>query len=175
MQKYIELTGKIIFDPIDFTKKHKKQSSWKRLALVMLDGDICEYYAWFINKRYNLELNRPLRGPHISFINDSLRDMSEGLNISENNVQNIWNKVKDKWNNKSITIYLNPDVRSNTEHWWLNIPEEKRTQLYNIRKELGLDKPYYGLHMSIGYANSRNIEHSKYITRIVTKLKNEYN
>ena len=172
---YFKLKGKIVFDPVDVTNKHKKQSPWKRVALVTLDGEICEYYAWLINKRYNLELNRPLRGSHISFINDSLRDIAKGLEVSEQQAKIEWLKFKEKWNGKEIDIYLDPDVRSDDQHWWLNIPEEKRIELHNIRKEIGLDRPFYGLHMSIGYANDKNIDHSKYITRLATKYKGEYN
>jgi hypothetical protein len=28
---------------------------------------------------------------------------------------------------------------------------------------IGLSRPFFGLHMSIGYANEKNIEHSIYI------------
>ena len=58
----IRLTGKIGFDPQDYTKKHQSQASWKKIAMVFFDGDIPEYYGWFIERRYNLVLNKPLRG-----------------------------------------------------------------------------------------------------------------
>lgn len=173
--KYLKLTGKIVFDPVDVTRKHKKQASWKRMALIMFEGEICEYYAWLINKRYNLELNRPLRGAHISFINDSLRDIAKGLNTSEAGAKKAWIEAKEKWDGKSIDVYLNPDVRSDGEHWWLNVPEEKRQEIHEIRKDIGLGRPFYGLHMSIGYANERNIEHSKYVSRLASKFKGGFN
>jgi hypothetical protein len=37
----------------------------EKMAMILLDGDVTEYYAWFIQKRYNLILNKPL-GVHIS-------------------------------------------------------------------------------------------------------------
>ena len=83
MKDRITLTGKIEFEPEDKTKKHQGQSSWKKIAMVLLDGDICEYYAWFIMRRYNLVLNKPIRGAHISFINDSMRDLTNNGEISE--------------------------------------------------------------------------------------------
>ena len=43
----LELKTKIIFDPVDLTKKHKSQSSWKRVVTCQTDCDIHEYYAWF--------------------------------------------------------------------------------------------------------------------------------
>jgi hypothetical protein len=37
----------------------------EKMAMILLDGDVTEYYAWFIQKRYNLILNKPLRGAYI--------------------------------------------------------------------------------------------------------------
>ena len=54
MSNIIKLTGKILFDPEDVTNKQANQSSWKKVAMVLFDGDVCEYYAWFIKKRFNL-------------------------------------------------------------------------------------------------------------------------
>ena len=46
--------AKIVFDPIDKTKKHKDQSSWKNVAICKTYDDIDLYYSWFIFKRFNL-------------------------------------------------------------------------------------------------------------------------
>ena len=170
MLNQIKLTGKIIFDPVDKTTKHKNQAFWKKVAMVVFEGDICEYYAWFINRRYNLQLNKPLRGAHITFINDSLRDIGDGIHK--------WEKLKAKYNgcNIEINIAVDPitdsDEPNSTGHWWLNVPEESRIELQFIRNELGLGRPFYGLHLSIGHANEKNKEHSKYIHRLI-KMKNE--
>ena len=56
MKNYIKTHGKIIFDPLDLTKKHKNQSDWKRMSIISINDDACDYYAWFIKKRYNLVL-----------------------------------------------------------------------------------------------------------------------
>ena len=72
MNNKVVLVGKIEFEPENITKKHNTQSPWKRIAMVTIDGDVTEYYSWFIEKRYNLKLNKPLRRAHISFINDSI-------------------------------------------------------------------------------------------------------
>tara|TARA_R110000803_G_scaffold157924_1_gene222228 strand:- start:2498 stop:2992 length:495 start_codon:yes stop_codon:yes gene_type:complete len=163
----IQLTGKIWFDPKNVTRKHNLQADWKRMAFVVFDGDMCEYYSWFIKKRYNLTLNRPLRGAHISFINDSIRDMGDKADE--------WDKVKEKYNGTEVMVTLDLDVRSDANHWWLVVEHESRKPLLDIRSELGLEKPYYGMHMTIGYANERNIEHSKYIINLLTKFGGSYN
>jgi hypothetical protein len=161
--KILHLTGKINFDVEDKTRKHLNQSSWKKVAMVMVDGEICEYYAWFINKRYNLKLNKPLRGAHVTFINDSMRELTKNGQLPEKTVLTQWEKTKQNWNNKTIPIAINLDPRTDGNHWWFNIPHEERELLQSIRTELGLGKPFYGLHLTVGYANERNIEHSIYL------------
>jgi len=162
----IKIKGKIKFDPQDKTNKHKAQSAWKIVAMVEFKGDLSEYYAWFIKKRYSLVLNAPLRGSHITFINDKFTDI-DGENDRIRKFK--WNQLKNKWDGKEIEITLSVDVRSNKKHWWVNIPEEDRGCLHDIRSEIDLGRPHWGLHMSIGYANERNIEHSEYIVRMLEK------
>jgi len=169
MNNRITLTGKINFEPEDKTKKHLSQASWKKIAMVLIDGDITDYYAWFIKKRYNLVLNKPLRGAHVSFINDSMRDLTKNGKISEEEVNKKWEYVKKKWNGKKINIVLDLDPKTDDRSWWLNIPHDEREGLQAIRYELGLGRPYFGMHMSIGYANEKNIEHSVYIHELIKK------
>lgn len=177
--------GKIIFDPKDITNKHSRQSSWKKVAMVFIKGDICEYYSWFLRKRFNLILQRPIRGAHVSFISDRLDDIS-GKNKSEKLAK--WNKVKNKWNGKYIDITINVDnlkTMSDGEYWWFIVDHDHRDELQGIRNELGLGKPYYGLHMTIGRAvdtkppnkdnnsaaraKSMNLYHSQYINGLINK------
>lgn len=161
------LIGKIGFEPENKTKKHDRQASWKKIAMVFFDGDVDEYYAWFIKKRYNIELIKPLRGPHISFINDSMRDFTQNGLISVEDVEKKWNIAKEKWDGKEIQVVLNLSPRTNDKHWWLNVPHDYRVTLHQIRAEVGLGTPNFGLHMSIGYVNERNFEHSKYIHNLI--------
>jgi hypothetical protein len=55
------------------------------------------------------------------------------------------------------------------------VEHESRKPLLDIRSELGLGKPYFGMHLTIGYANEKNLEHSKYIHGLVTKYGGGYN
>ena len=167
MANILTLSGKIGFEPENKTKKHSAQASWKKMAMVFIDGDITEYYSWFIQRRYNLVLNKPLRGAHISFINDSIKDMSlNGIRTIEE-VDDLWESVKKKWDKKEVPITINLDPRTDDRTWWFNIPHENRELLQSIRGELGLGKPYWGMHMTIGYANEKNIDHSTYIHRLL--------
>jgi hypothetical protein len=168
MGETITLTGKVGFEPEDRTKKHKNQASWKKVAMIFFDGDICEYYSWFLYKKYNIVLNKPLRGAHVSFINDSMRDLTQNGEKTEVQALLTWESVKKKWHGKKIDVVLDLNVRTNAEHWWLNIPHEEREVIQGIRNELGLPKPYFGLHMSIGTArHGIHQEHSKYIHELI--------
>jgi hypothetical protein len=169
MKDRITLFGKIGFEPENKTKKHNSQSSWKRMAMVHIDGEVTEYYAWFIQKRYNLILNKPLRGAHISFINDSIKDFSQNGTKTMEEIDETWNNVKTKWDKQIIPVTLDLNPRSDDRTWWLNIPHDERELLHGIRAELGLGRPFWGLHMSIGYANEKNIYHSVYIHELIKK------
>lgn len=167
MSNKITVYGKINFEVENKTKKHNIQSSWKRVAMINFNDDLSSYYAWFIERRYNLVLNRPLRGPHISFINDSIKDLSINGTKTIEEVDATWDAVKKKWDKKKIEVVLDINPRTDDRTWWLNIPQEERELLHGIRAELGLGRPYWGLHMSLGYANEKNIDHSIYIHNLI--------
>ena len=177
MSNIIKLKGKIKFDPKDVTNKHKSQASWKKVAMVLFDDDSCEYYSWFFTKRFGLALESPLRDAHVTFINDSLKDLTSEWTISKEEALENWEKLKEKWEGKEIEVYfnLNPDSNSISKeeidrwketgeepilenlppetanmHWWLIVPHDKREELQQIRSELGLGRPFFGMHMTIG-------------------------
>jgi hypothetical protein len=161
----ITYKGIIHFDPTNKTKKHELQSDWKRMALVMLSGEICEYYAWFIEKRFNLKLNKPLRNAHLSLINDSVNDIKKSTHLIDEEIVILWETVKNKWDNKEIEVVLDLDIRGNSKHYWMNAPKEKNIILSEVRNEIGLADPYYKFHVSIGYVNEKNREISEYVLK----------
>lgn len=163
MSDRITIIGKIGFNPEDVTKKHNLQSSWKRIAMVYFDGELTNYYSWFINRRFNLSLNQPLRGTHISFINDSIRDLSNNGTKPLEDINKTWSKIKDKWDGKNVPITILLDPKTNGKTWWFNLSEETIAFLTDIRSEVGLGKPYFNFHMSIGHANDKWLPHSMYI------------
>lgn len=143
--------GKIVFDPPNYTRKHEKQSSWKKSVLCMIPGDLCEYYAWFVRKRYNLKLNTPLRDSHLTIINDRASDAKK------------YEHAKKIWNGKKIRFVYHVNARTNGEHWWLRADSLDARQ---IRQDAGLNPdPYFNYHITLGYANSKNMAHSEYIYR----------
>lgn len=130
-----EIKGKIEFSPIDKTNKHRSQSSWKKVAMIRTNCDIDRYYAWFLKKRFNLELNRTLRGTHITFINDKVDSK-------------IFEEASKIFNGKEITFYIENEPRTSGEYWWLRAycPEAE-----SIREIMGLSRnPYHPLHLTIG-------------------------
>jgi hypothetical protein len=145
-----ELIGKIEFDPVNVTKKHDRQSKWKRTALVKFDDDLWAYYAWFIEKRFNIKLNKPLRGTHITIINDKC-DF------------NTFEQARQIFDGKEIRMTYDPTfIRANKKgHWWIKVECE---DVKSIRTAMGLSQePYFGLHLTIGLATHLQLEHSNYI------------
>src|ERR1035437_3408531 len=160
MESTVLYRGKIEFDQQHFTKKQIAQGSWKKTVMVIIPGDdIYLYYAWLLRKKHRVLLNRPLRSPHVSFINDRFEDINNNSGTFEEK-EKLWNSVKEKWNHKEVSVMLDLDMRTDTKHWWFNVKENYREELHGIRKELGLsERPYFGLHLSIGYCNEKNIAH----------------
>ena len=150
MKNWLETSGTIVFDVENKTAKHKKQASWKKHVIVMMNDNLSDYYGWFIKQRYNVVLNKPLRGPHYTIVNDRGSDLSN------------WDKVKSKYNNTRIKVYYNIDMRSNSEHWWLKAYSPEGDQ---IRKELNLGSPFYAPHITIGLVNNKNQMASDYALR----------
>jgi hypothetical protein len=144
-----EMKGILVFDPINVTKKHNAQSAWKKVAIVKFDCDLYAYYSWFLQKRFNLFLNKPLRGTHLTFINDIVDD-------------DIYLKAKEMFDGKEVIVKYDPEiVRSNNKgHWWL---KSESLDCQNIRTVMGLGDPYFGYHITIGLATHLQLEHSKYI------------
>jgi len=145
----VKLDGIIDFYPDDRTNKHRSQSTWKKFAIIKTDCDLSRYYAWFLEKRFNLILNRNLRGTHITFISDRMDS-------------DLFNKAAETFDRRKVTFYIELTPRGNENgHWWLRVwcPD-----VLSIREALGLTRdPYFGLHLTLGKANEKNIKHSKYI------------
>ena len=151
----VKVKGIIEFSPEDVTRKHKSQSSWKRVAMIKTNCELDRYYAWFLEKRFSLKLNRSIRGSHVTFINDKM-DMD------------IFDEGAKIFIGKEITFYIDLEPRSNSEHWWLRVYSQDAE---NIRESLGLSRdPYYSFHLTLGYANEKNLEFSDYILRQCQKF-----
>lgn len=144
-----KVKGILDFTPPDVSKKHSLQSEWKCTAIVRTNCDTSAYYRWFLKNRFNLVLNPPLRGTHVTFVADRMD-------------RNLFMDVAKIFNGKEVTFYYQHMPRSNGKHWWLRVwsPE-----LESIREVMGLSRePYLGMHLTIGSANEKNIKHSEYIT-----------
>ena len=104
----------------------------------------------FLQKRFNLFLNKPLRGTHLTFINDIVDD-------------DVYLKARELFDGKEITVKYDPAfIRSNKKgHWWLRV---ESLDAQNIRTVMGLGDPYFGYHITVGLATHLQLEHSKYIT-----------
>lgn len=150
-----KVKGILDFYPEDISKKHIAQSEWKRVAIIKTNCDIAHYYAWYLKTRFNLILNEPVRGTHVTFISDRV-----------NNIK--YDTVGQELNGKEITFYYENTPKSNGKHWWLRVWS---TDAEDIRESIGIDRiPYFSFHLTLGYANEKNIEHSKYILECCKKF-----
>ena len=151
----IKNRGILDFTPEDVTRKHEEQSEWKRVAIIKTDCDLDRYYAWFLSKRFNLKLDKNLRGSHVTFISDRIN-------------QSIFNEASKIFNGKEIDFYIELEPRSNGRHWWLRV---HCPDVESIREAMGLTRePYFGLHLTLGLVNDKNLEHSQYILRACKKF-----
>lgn len=144
----IELIGRIEFEPQHLTKKHVIQYDWKRTAMALTDCDTHLYYAWFLKKRFDLELIRPIRGTHMTFINEV---------VDYDNFE----EAKKIFDGKPLKFYHGIEPRSDGKHWWLRAYS---TEAEEIRMMLGLERQsFFTMHLTIGRPNENNLEHSRYI------------
>jgi hypothetical protein len=149
------MKGVLLVDPPNVTRKHKNQSIWKRVAIIQFPGDETDrLWRWYMKSRYGLELNQPLRQSHVTIINDKFND------------DHKWNEFKRKFNHTEFRIEPTKELRSNGEHWWLKV--NSNPIIEHLRSYLNLGPPFFQYHLTIGLANERNIEHSKYIQEIIT-------
>lgn len=141
---------KIIWDLENVTNKHVLQSSWKRTIIASVEGDLCDYYRWFIFKRFGTQLNPPLRGPHITIVNDRIEDFEEfDLKVNE-----LSKRIS------TISIDLDLVVRYGPEHIWFRCLSPSSME---IRELLGLGKPHMGFHVTIGSYRKNQLDQANWI------------
>jgi hypothetical protein len=154
-----KVRGILDFSPEDKTKKHVSQASWKKVAMIRTNCELDRYYAWFLKKRFNLELVRNLRGTHVTFINDRMDAKT-------------FNQFAELFAGKEIDFYVETEPRSNGEHWWLRVhcPEAE-----SIREIMGLSRdPFFGMHLTLGRAEQRYPEGVEENNNSIMKIKKDY-
>jgi hypothetical protein len=163
MNKFNEVNAKIIFDPADLTRKHEKHSAWKKHVIAFIDEpDFCDYFSWFIKKRYNLALVPPIRGVHMTVVNDRL---SDGIDSDETK----YRRSKELYDGMMIDINYNTDVRTDGKYWWFNA--QSNDALF-IRQQIGLKPtPYFGFHITVARVEGREFEkeHGIYVHNLIKR------
>lgn len=164
MNTTVDIYGRIIFDPKNMTRKHRKQSCWKKVAIVDISGEWCNYYGWFLAKR-GLTLNTPLRGAHVTFINDASIYINGD---SQKEKYELWSKVKKVFHKKKVTFSVGLSPKTDGKHWWLRVTPDSCGELQAIRNILGMGQPNWEFHLTIGYANERNTIQSQYLKTLIS-------
>lgn len=162
----MQFRGKIVFDPRANTKKIENRLESHSYCLLLFDSDICEYYSWFLKKK-GLLLIHPVSGPHITLVSEKTKYI-DGSSIEEKKL--LWEGVKQKYNKLEVEVDINTEIYySNGKHWWLKMSKESEQECLVIRNLLGLGKPKFSLHFTLGYVNERaeNIIQSEYLSKIL--------
>ena len=176
--------GKLKFNLKDRTAKHVRQSSWKKTCAIILRDDSCDYYRWLIEKRFpfiqglsfETELNGskhadtlfhwinlPLRGPHMTVINDKLYDSRHSRKRTQDYFEKKWKEIVEKYDGQEVEFSFDVnDLRTNAEQWWFKVSCPMADK---IRAELGIGDPFYGYHFTVGNISGHNskIIHAEYI------------
>lgn len=136
------------YDPKPLTGDATKMlKSWWLIAFV--EGEVSEYYAWFLKKQTGIILQKPAWGSHVSVVRGE-----EPVN------KDLWKK----YDNEVITIEYDPDVRTNSDHWWLRVTSER---MFDIREELGLIRKHeLSLHLTLGRPIPRHEVVSEYFHKV---------
>ena len=154
--------GILKFDPSNRTKKHNKQSSWKKTAMIVVDDDTHKYYQFFIERKFQFIqgkkgntnwINDPLRGTHVTIINDRIGNMD------------MWEKLKKKYNNTEVYFFYNikDGLRNNGSHIYYKVECPMGDE---IRKDGDLGDPYFDFHITIGRVDDSSISKKSHIERV---------
>lgn len=140
----IEIPSILKYDPIPLSGNVEKMfKPWWCIALI--EGEVSEYYSWFVLKRTGIRIQRPAWGSHVSICRGE-----EPVN-------------KDFWkrhDGETLIMRYDPDVRTNGNHWWMRIECEG---MLDIREELGLPRHgRFNLHMTLGMPIPLHKETSDY-------------
>jgi hypothetical protein len=156
-----EVYGRIVVNPENKTRKHISQAGWKRVIYIELEEDLSALYRWFIFKRYNLRLTKPLRNTHMTLVNDKVDDRT------------LFDKVSQDLSGSIVKVSVYLDIETDGIRWWLKSESEEAEK---IRVFLGLDPaPYFPYHITIGNVFNKDLEHAEYIRNIISKFGKEYN
>lgn len=131
-----EITGTLKYNPK--RDKLKKTRTHDDFFLILdLPKDVGVYYRYWVKKRFDLFLNPPAYGEHITIL--------DGRVPVTQDKQIYWNKYKDK----KIKIHYSNHLYQKWKFWCLPAQSE---QLNDIREELGFTRLDF-FHITFGRMN----------------------
>lgn len=128
--------GKFIFSPQRPGLK-KTHRSFDNGIILKVDNGITEYYAWWLRRRYGIEVAKPAWGTHITVVSDKdrVKDVKK------------FNELKQKLNGRIISIPHDVVLKKQWQFWVLEVKPTE--DMLEIRRELGL-KENFPFHITIG-------------------------
>lgn len=180
--------GRLIVDPKPISGNWRKmfEPFW---MMVIVPGDVCDYYRFQMSRRYHLRLQKPGWGSHVSVIsgetifeadydtvvrttkrffekNKTAEVEDLYLHLLDMNVVKLeelanWENIKKKYHKKEIEFEYEISPKTDGKHWWLRVISD---ELKEIREDCGYHRNgFWGLHLTLGIPHPTHVEHSIYI------------
>lgn len=115
----------------------------KKRIYTTLDEGIIDYYTWFLNREYHIQIDRPLYGGHITVYNTNLYKFEID-----------WRKAFRGYNNMIIEYSYDAYIKrgggtKGFDLFYMNIVSPEITRM---KRELGIvdTENFKGLHITIG-------------------------
>lgn len=124
--------GTLLYDPVRDNLKRTDQSH--TLVLDFPSEDLTDYYQWFLKKQYGekFKLQSPMFGTHVTVVRPQEVNLEHAAWL--------------KYQGEELTFFYAPEMlERHWEFWSLSVFS---TELFNIRRELGL-RTDFRLHMTV--------------------------
>jgi hypothetical protein len=131
--------AKLWYDP---SRKGQVSDPWWMIATT--DDEIAAYYRWIVQRRFDLALDKPSWGAHVTVVRGEQPVVNDQLWASDNGLE--------------IDFSYTHEVYTNGVHWWLNVDCDAFEQ---IRVRYGFPSGKRHFHLSIGrIPNKAKIGHA---------------
>lgn len=131
-----QCNGKFFFSPHRPGLK-KLHRSFHNGIILKVDNSITDYYSWWLDRKFGVQLSKPAWGTHVTVVSD--RDRLSSFDQ--------FNLLKNKIDQKIIKIEHKVEVRKQWQFWILDVVPSD--ELISIRRALGL-KENIPFHITIG-------------------------
>lgn len=128
--------GKFIFSPTRPGLK-KLHRSFDRAVILKLDNGVVEYYAWWLRRKYGIQVSLPAWGAHITVVSDKDR-VKDGI---------AFEALKKRFEGKILNVSHDVYLKKKWQFWVLDVTPTE--EMLKVRRDLGLNEDF-PFHITIG-------------------------